>query len=150
MYPGVSLVYRDTAIHGDTAYRMYHPPSGAHAAGRTTAAAMRHGWSRAHGVEPRPGSCEDHPHTPVACIGARLRVRCLAKFPSLRCPSAVLSARPVCVVFRDSNAVGRRKLSVVSSRYSYLVMLSSTRHLVAAARPAGAVGAIGRFATLVH
>ena len=43
--------------------------------------------------------------------------------------------------------VGRRKLSVVSSRYSYLVMLSSTRHLVAAARPAGAVGAIGRFAT---
>ena len=91
----------------------------AHAACRgtdATAAAMRHGWSRAHDVEPRPGSCGDHPHTPVACMGARLRVRCLAKFPSLRCPSAVLSARPVCVVFQDSNAVGRRNLSVVSSR----------------------------------
>ena len=88
----------------------------AHAACRGTAAAMRHGWSRAHDVEPRPGSCGDHPHTPVACMGARLRVRCLAKFPSLRCRSAVLSARPVFVVFQDSNAVGCRNLSVVSSR----------------------------------
>ena len=88
----------------------------AHAACRGIAAAMRHGWSRAHDVEPRPGSCGDHPHTPVACMGACLRMRCLATFPILQCPGTVLSAQPVCVVFWDSDAVGRRKLSVVSSR----------------------------------
>ena len=88
----------------------------AHVADRCMVAAARNGWPREHGVEPRPGSCGDHPHTPVACMGACLRMRCLAKFPILQCPGTVLSAQPVCVVFWDSDAVGRRKLSVVSSR----------------------------------
>ena len=78
----------------------------AHVADRCMVAAARNGWPRAHGVEPRPGSCGDHPHTPVACMGACLRMRCLVY-------GALV---PVCVVFWDSDAVGRRKLSVVSSR----------------------------------
>ena len=43
----------------------------AHAGCRGTAAAMRHGCPHAHGVEPRPESCGDHPPMSHAC-GTRL------------------------------------------------------------------------------
>ena len=108
---------------------------------------MWNGWPCAHGVEPLPGSCGDRPPTSVACMDALVRMRCRAKCPMFVCHSAVLSARPVWVVFQDSIAVGRRNLSAVSSQWLFLVVYSSVRQLVTAERPAGAVGAIGRFAT---
>ena len=71
----------------------------AHAGCRGTAAAMRHGWPHAHGVDLRPDSCGDHPPMSHAC-GTRLggggvtqHVRCVG----VSVP--VLSVRPVWVVF---------------------------------------------------
>ena len=119
----------------------------AHMACRGRAATVWDGWPCAHGVEPLPGSCGDRPPTSVACMDALVRMRCHAKCPMLACHGAVLSARPVWVVFQNSIAVGRRNLSAVSSQWLFLVVYSSIRQLVTAERPTGALGAIGRFAT---
>jgi hypothetical protein len=55
--------------------------------------------------------------THVTCMYGRAgRGRCHEKCLMCRCPGAMLSARPVWVVFQDSSAIGRRNLSAVSSQ----------------------------------